>query len=43
VTTRTGGGGGYGEPHKRRRELVEADLRDGAISTETARRVYGYE
>lgn len=43
VTTRTGGGGGYGEPHKRARGLVEADLSDGAISTETARSVYGYE
>ncbi|MGH9104985.1 MAG: hydantoinase B/oxoprolinase family protein [Acidimicrobiales bacterium] len=42
VTCRTGGGGGYGEPGQRQRELIEADLADGAISAEVARGVYGY-
>jgi N-methylhydantoinase B len=42
VTCRTGGGGGYGDPRQRSRELVAADLRDGAISAEIAREVYGY-
>lgn len=42
VVCRTGGGGGFGNPAERRRDLVEADLRDGRISIETARRVYGY-
>lgn len=42
VVCRTGGGGGFGKPTERRRDLVEADLRDGRISVETARYVYGY-
>ena len=42
VTCRTGGGGGYGDPRRRSRELVEADLLDGAVSPEVARDVYGY-
>ena len=43
VTSRTGGGGGFGDPRERARELVEADLRDGAISPEAARLIYGYQ
>ncbi|MDA8312801.1 MAG: hydantoinase B/oxoprolinase family protein [Actinomycetota bacterium] len=42
VVCRTGGGGGFGDPAERSRVLVEADLRDGRISMEMARRVYGY-
>ena len=42
MTTRTGGGGGYGDPRKRDRALVEQDLRDGHITLKTAREVYGY-
>jgi N-methylhydantoinase B len=42
VTTRTGGGGGYGDPRERDRELVERDIRDGFVSAEAARRLYGY-
>jgi N-methylhydantoinase B len=37
----TPGGGGYGDPHARERDLVEDDLRDGFISAEAARRDYG--
>jgi N-methylhydantoinase B len=37
---RTGGGGGYGPPSKRRVEAVRADLRDGYISEAFARRHY---
>jgi N-methylhydantoinase B len=37
----TGNGAGYGDPHERPRELVEADLRDGLLSEERARTVYG--
>ena len=42
IMCRTGGGGGYGDPRRRSRELVEADLRNGAISPEVARDIYGY-
>lgn len=35
------GGGGYGAPAKRDRAAVEADLRDGLISGESAARIYG--
>jgi N-methylhydantoinase B len=39
----TGSGGGWGDPKERDRELVEADLRAGLISEETAKTVYGVE
>jgi N-methylhydantoinase B len=37
------GGGGYGDPKKRERAAVAADLRNGLITIEHARRHYGYE
>jgi N-methylhydantoinase B len=37
----TGTGGGYGDPQARPREQVLADLRDGYITAEQARRDYG--
>lgn len=37
----TGNGGGWGEPRQRERELVRDDVRDGYITVETAREVYG--
>jgi N-methylhydantoinase B len=37
----TGNGGGWGDPRQRERELVLADLRDGYITAETAREIYG--
>ncbi|MGD2108459.1 MAG: hydantoinase B/oxoprolinase family protein, partial [Phycisphaerae bacterium] len=35
-----GGGGGYGHPHARPKETVAAEVRDGLISTESARDQY---
>jgi N-methylhydantoinase B len=43
IRIHTGSGGGYGDPRRRLRELVLADLRDGYVSEETARAVYGLE
>ncbi|MDJ0638556.1 MAG: hydantoinase B/oxoprolinase family protein [Paracoccaceae bacterium] len=37
------GGGGYGDPLGRDRDLVEADLRAGLITVEQAKDDYGYE
>jgi N-methylhydantoinase B len=37
---RTGGGGGYGPPSKRSVEAVKADLKNGYISEEFARKHY---
>ncbi|MBI1845380.1 MAG: hydantoinase B/oxoprolinase family protein [Candidatus Rokubacteria bacterium] len=36
-----GGGGGYGDPRERPAALVAAEVRDGVISAEAARRDYG--
>jgi len=36
-----GGGGGYGDPNKRPRDLVAAEVRNGIISPRAAREVYG--
>ncbi len=35
------GGGGLGDPHSRDRDLVRRDLRDGVITAEEARDLYG--
>jgi len=43
ISVTTGGGGGYGAPKERERELVEADLADGYVSESQAREIYGYE
>ena len=40
VTVITSGGGGYGEPHLRSRELVRKDLREGRISEQAAKEIY---
>jgi N-methylhydantoinase B len=32
IIVETGGGGGYGAPHERPRELIERDLRRGCVS-----------
>lgn len=42
ITIVTPGAGGYGPPAERDRERVRRDLRDGRISEETARAVYGF-
>jgi N-methylhydantoinase B len=37
------GGGGFGDPRERDREKVRADVRNGLVSGDAARRVYGVE
>ena len=43
IIAETGGGGGYGDPTKRNRDLVRADLERGYITPEHARPVYQYD
>jgi N-methylhydantoinase B len=41
VSARSGGGGGWGDPFERAPDRVVADVRDGYVTPETARDVYG--
>jgi N-methylhydantoinase B len=41
IIVETGGGGGYGPPSERPRELLERDVRRGYVSVEAAEREYG--
>ena len=41
IIIETGGGGGYGPPSERARDLVERDVRRGFISAEAAAKDYG--
>jgi len=41
IIVETGGGGGYGPPCERARQLIERDLRRGLISAEAAAKDYG--
>jgi N-methylhydantoinase B len=41
IRIHTGNGAGYGDPRERPRELVLANVRDGLLSEERARAVYG--
>lgn len=43
VRIHTGGGGGYGDPRRRSRDKLRADLRSGYISREAARTMYGFD
>ena len=43
IRIHTGNGGGYGDPRRRRRELVLDDLRNGYVTREQARAVYGVD
>jgi len=43
ITVTEAGGGGYGDPRKRGRDAVRADVLDGFISADAARAVYGLE
>jgi N-methylhydantoinase B len=43
IRTMTGGGGGFGDVAERDPELVRADVRDGHVTPQTAREVYGVE
>jgi N-methylhydantoinase B len=40
---RSSGGGGWGDPRRRGRERVRADVRDGYVSAAQAREVYGLD
>lgn len=42
MTARSPGGGGWGDPRQRDRASVARDVRDGVVSLEAARRVYGW-
>ncbi|MBX8814629.1 hypothetical protein HBA91_18595, partial [Ochrobactrum sp. MR34] len=39
----TGNGGGFGDPKERDQTLVAQDIRNGVLSLERARSVYGYQ
>ena len=39
----TGSGGGYGDPRERDPALVRADVRNGLLSPQRARDVYGVD
>jgi N-methylhydantoinase B len=43
IRIHTGSGGGYGVPRRRPREKVIEDLRNGLITPERAREVYGFD
>jgi N-methylhydantoinase B len=43
IRIHTGNGGGYGDPRRRRRELVLEDLRNGYVAREQARSLYGLD
>jgi N-methylhydantoinase B len=43
IRIHTGNGGGYGDPRRRRRDLVLDDLRNGYVTREEARSVYGLD
>ena len=43
VSLMEAGGGGFGEPTARVRDLVLRDVRDGFVSLDSARRDYGVE
>jgi N-methylhydantoinase B len=38
-----GGGGGYGDPKRRARDMLRTEVRDGTISEDAARDVYGLD
>jgi N-methylhydantoinase B len=42
IIVETGGGGGYGPPSERPRDLIERDVRRGYVSAEAAARDYGF-
>jgi N-methylhydantoinase B len=43
VRVRTPGGGGYGDPLRRKRAAVAEDVRLGRYSAEEAARLFGFE
>jgi len=43
VRIHSGGGGGYGDPKRRNRDLVQSDVRRGYVSAQAAREIYAYD
>ena len=43
IRIRTGTGGGYGDPRKRDQAAIASDIRNGYLTAERAREVYGFE
>jgi N-methylhydantoinase B len=43
VVVETPGGGGYGDPGKRDRNLIEEDVANGKVSVDAARTLYGWQ
>lgn len=43
IRIETGGGGGFGDPARRNRACVADDIREGYVSREKARELYGFE
>lgn len=43
VKISTGGGGGYGNPKERQKELIEKDIVNGYLSKKRAEEIYGYQ
>ena len=43
LTLRFAGGGGFGDPTKRDKAAIVADVRDGYVSADAASRLYGAE
>jgi len=41
VLIETAGGGGFGDPRERDRELIKADVANGKVSEEKATTIYG--
>jgi N-methylhydantoinase B len=43
IQLESAGGGGLGDPRQRPRELIAEDVRQGFVSEEMARQLYGYD
>ena len=43
IQLESAGGGGFGDPRQRPRELVAEDVRQGFVSPEMARQLYDYD
>ncbi len=43
IQLESAGGGGFGDPRERPRELVAEDVRQGVVSPEMARQLYDYD
>ena len=43
VTLQSAGGGGFGDPKSRKKELIISDIKNGYISEENAKKAYGFK